>query len=581
MGEEVLRGKPISDGIAIGKVFLYTHDSIAIPQERIQGSDVPRELSAYAAACETVGDELLEMIRGTERQEDADILNIHRMLLEDAETAAQVRWGIESQHWTAAKAIDAAFQEVADMMSGMEDPYISQRVADINDIRGRLLRCVLRLAVRDLRAAEGILVSDELYPSDFKRIDRARVRGILTEQDGTGSHAAIMARNLGLPVVFGVRGITRKVNDGELVAVNGNSGEATLAPTAATAEKCRQLCGEYQESEAVKRRYRFKSCATKDGCPITIEVNEGTLEADFESDCACSDGIGLLRTEFLYMESAALPDEETQFRAYRRILQTFGDKPAIIRTLDIGADKQLPYLPLAKEENPALGKRAIRYCMEDPELFRIQLRALFRASVYGKLWIMFPMISGVEDYKAVRDFCEEVKQELVSGGIPLSDSIRYGIMIEIPSAAVMAEELAEIVDFASIGTNDLTQYVLAVDRVGGGVDTYYRPLHPALARLIRHTATAFSARGKPLGVCGELAGSAEGALMLTSLGVRQLSMDPSRVAEVKYTLAQFGSDELDALGADLLRSENEQQIRARLRKELDTHRVMDLEQNRR
>lgn len=577
MKENVLRGKPIAQGIAIGAAFLYTRDRIDIPQQMIGEGEIPRELSAYADACRKVGDEIAEMIRRTERRDEADILNAHKMLLEDEETAEQVRQGIQERHWNAAKAIDAAFQEVAELMSGAEDPYILQRIADINDIRSRLLRQVLHLSVRELRTAEGILVADELYPSDFKQLDREKICGVLTEQGEVTSHAAIMARNLGIPVVFGAQGVTQQLRDGETVIVNGSRGEAILAPTAATEENCRRLCAAYQKSEAVRQQYLFRSCATKDGCPVTIEVNEGTLEADFERDCRCADGVGLFRTEFLYMESAALPDEETQFRAYRRVLQAFSGKPVIIRTLDIGADKQLPYLPLEKEENPALGNRAIRYCLANPGLFRIQLRALLRASVYGELWIMFPMISGVEDYEAVRRFCEEVKEELLRSGVAVSDSIRYGIMIEIPSAVMMAEELANEVDFASVGTNDLTQYTLAVDRVGSGVGAYYRPLHPALVRLLRHAAAAFSAQGKPLGVCGELAGSAEGALLLTALGIRQLSMHPSKVAEVKYTLSRFDSAELDALRAGLLRATNEMQVRETLRQALGAHEIVHMD----
>ena len=579
MAEETLQGKPVSPGIAIGPVFLYTHDEIDVPQDQIQASDVARELSVYAEACEKVGAEILEIIQRTERQNEADILNTHMLLLNDFEIAAQVRQGIENQRWNAAKAIDTAFREVADMMSAIDDPYLLQRAADIHDIRHKLLRQVLHIPAKDLSTASGILVSNELYPSDFKQFDRKRIAGVLTEQGESTSHAAIMARNLGIPVVFGVRDVTKKMRDGEIAVINGSRGEVILAPTPATEEKCRQLYSVYQKSEAVKRQYLFKNCATKDGQPITVEVNAGSLEADFEKDCKCSDGIGLFRTEFLYMESAALPDEETQFRAYRHVLQAFAGKPVIIRTLDIGADKQLPYLPLVKEENPALGNRAIRYCMANPELFRVQLRALLRASVYGNLWIMFPMISGVEDYHNVRDFCDAVRLELEACGIPLSNSIRYGIMIEIPSAAVMAEELAGIVDFASIGTNDLTQYTLAIDRVGRGVEPYYRPLHPALARLLHHISTAFSTQGKPLGVCGELAGSPEGALLLTSLGIRQLSMDSSKIAGVKYVLSQFEAGELDTIGAYLLKAENERQIWAKLREELTAHNVISTDQD--
>ena len=571
MGGEILLGKPVSPGIAIGSAFLYTHSPIEIPQGLIPEADVESELSAYADACQRVGAEISEMIQHTERQDEADILRTHLMLLEDAATAKQVRLGIEARHWSAAKAIDAAFQEIVDMMSGMDDPYILQRVADINDIRIRLLRYVLKLPVRELGTAEGILVSNELYPSDFKQLDRKRITGILTEQGEVSSHAAIMARNLELPVVFGVRGAAREIRDGEAVIVDGSQGRAIVSPDEAAMVKYRQLLDVYRRNEAIRRQYLFRDCVTRDGHRITIEVNEGTLEADLEKDCRCSDGVGLFRTEFLYMESAALPDEETQLRAYRQVLQAFGSKPVIIRTLDIGADKQLPYLPPAKEENPALGKRAIRYCMANPELFRVQLRALLRASVFGSLWIMFPMISGTEDYIDVRRFCDEVRRELEAEGVPVSDAVRYGIMIEIPSAAIMAAELAKIVDFASIGTNDLTQYTLAVDRVGAGVERYYRPLHPALLRLLHSTAAAFSAQGKPLGVCGELAGSAEGALLLSGMGIRQLSMDASKVAEVKYALSRFDSHELEELGAEALLAGGEDQIRARLREKLSAH----------
>lgn len=568
--ETIIQGKTIADGIVIDKAFVFTHKKMEIPQYSIGNDEVEREIASYCSARDLVKQEMLSELSGMDAEASA-IYSAHIMMLEDPDMDVQIREMIRNGLRNAAKATDVVYCEFAGMMECMEDPYLRQRASDIHDIRLRLVQQLLGWEAKDYKQKHGVLVADELLPSDFKRLCRENLTGVVTEQGETASHAAIIAKSFNVPVIFGAKEVSALVKDTDTVVLDGCRGTVILSPQHDTVEEYLRLKSDYREVKTRQSGYIYAKCATKDGVPFAIEANERSVGQELELDVACADGVGLFRTEFLYMESAAFPDEETQFCAYRAVLQSFSGKPVIIRTLDIGADKQLPYYTLAKEENPALGNRAIRFCLSNRELFRTQLRALLRASVYGDLWIMFPMIGGIEDFRAAKKVFSDVKRELKEEYPDFHCAVKLGIMIEIPSAVMMADELAKEVDFASIGTNDLTQYLEAVDRVGSTVGEYYRPFHPALLRMLRYVVQAFDREQKPVGVCGELAGTPEGAVVLASLGIRRLSMDRSSIAGVKYTLAQFCVDELLALGQQLLEAPTEDQVRNVLCKKMQEH----------
>lgn len=561
--ETVINGITIAPGVVIDEVFLFAHEELEVPQYMVKAEEAEQEITAYHSALERVMQEMTSSLAEL-KGEESEIMNAHIMILNDSEIDSQIQDYIRMEQYNAAKAVDAAYREFAELMASMDDPYLKQRSSDIQDIRLLLLEQLLYRKRKDFKRMRGILGANELFPSDFKQLCREAVTGIVTEQDEATSHAAIIARSFDVPVIFGAKGISAMVQNGDLAALDGNQGTAILNPTAGTAAKYRNLQDADRKKKEIRNVYLRRNCQTKDGAKFAIEVNEGTMDVNYTDDCACSDGVGLFRTEFLYMESARLPDEETQFSAYREVLQGFRGKPVIIRTLDIGADKQLPYFSLPEEANPALGKRAIRYCLSNKELFRTQLRALLRASAYGDLWIMFPMISGVEDYRAAKKTVIAVQEELQREVPELQCRFKLGIMVEIPSAAMMADTLAHEVDFASIGTNDLTQYLEAVDRVGGSAGDYYRPFHPALMRMVHQVVQAFARERKPVGVCGELAGKPDGAVALASLGIRQLSMDRTSIAGVKCTIAQFETSELQALGDRLLQASSEEEVRSEL-----------------
>lgn len=571
--ESIIQGKMIAPGITIDKPFVFAREAIEIPQYTVGPDEAAQELASYCRAQEAVRQEMQAELAGQEA-DAAEICRTHILMLEDPDMDGQIRDAIQNGGANAAKAADAAYREFAGLMAAMEDPYLRQRASDLHDVRLRLLRKLLRLETKDYRQMRGVLAASELLPSDFQLVSAELLTGIVTEQDETASHAAIIARSLNIPVLFAVKNAVALAKAADTVILDGGRGSAIFSPLPETAERYSRLQADFQKSRAIQERYLSARCATADGAAFTIEVNEGSVSQELAADALHADGVGLFRTELLYMDSAMLPDEQTQLSAYRAVLQSFSGKPVIIRTLDIGADKQLPYLTPEKEENPALGNRALRFCLSHRELFRTQLRALLRASAYGELWIMFPMIGGIEDFRAAKKALLEVQEELQAEEPGLRCAVRLGIMIEIPSAALTADVLAAEADFASIGTNDLTQYAEAVDRVGRTAGDYYRPLHPALLRMIHYAAQSFDRAGKPIGVCGELAGTPEGAIALASLGIRQLSMDRSALAAVKYTLAQFRTDELSALGRQLLAAATEEQVRHALRSRLQEKGIM-------
>ncbi len=537
----IKHGIPVYDGIVMGKARLYRQWRFD-PDSLHESEDAAERTQAYQAAVERAQGEL-ELIRASlsAAPEKAKIIDAHMLLLQDFAMDDMIRADIAAGK-TAAAAIGDTYDMFIGVLGDTDNDFTQQKVSDLYDVRGRLLRCLAGEEDRDLSRLPGpcVIFAKDLYPTDTATIDRKNVLAIVTETGNMTSHTAILARSFGITTVLGVEGVTELVEDGDTVAVDGTAGTVCIRPD--EKEQAEYLARTAQAEEAQNRRlyYMGRPSVTADGVRVLTELNISAVDDTDEQALASCDGVGLMRSEFLYMRSKdALPDEEWQFREYKAALDALGGKSLILRTLDIGGDKQLECLPLPKEDNPFLGVRALRLCFERPEIFRTQLRAALRASAYGDLWLMFPMVGGVDDFRRAKAFVLGVMDELDAEHIPFNRDIKLGVMIEIPSAALMADALAAEADFGSIGTNDLCQYTLAADRMNERTAPYYRSCDPAVLRLIRYAAQEFSKAGKPLGVCGEMAGEAVAAAALVGLGIRTLSMGPGNMPAVKEMLASL------------------------------------------
>lgn len=551
-----LKGLPVSQGISIGPVFVYSKEEMHRLTGTITAGAVEGHLQLLAQGEQRAREELeagIARFREAE-PEKADILSAHLEILNDPCVMESIQQKVREELLCWEQAVWDAYQEVLAMFAELEDPMFQGRAADLKDVRDRLLRCCAGKPEPDLSLIDRpvILVAKDLAPSDTACLPKALVLGIATELGGATSHTAILARAGGIPAVLGVEGLLTAVQNGQMAVVDALNG--TIYP-----EPDEELLADYERRrtdwlsvQAEDEAFLEKPAATADGTPILTEVNLGGIGDAYTKAAVCADGVGLLRTEFLYMGAKTLPDEEYQHQAYAQVLQAFGDRPVILRTLDIGGDKQLPYLALPKEENPFLGLRALRFCLANEPLFRTQLRAAYRASVRGNLWIMFPMVGSIEDFRLAKRICMDVCRELEEEGIPFRRDVKLGIMIEVPSIALTADLAAKETDFASIGTNDLCQYVCAADRMNSEVGAYYRTRDPGLLRLIRHVAEAYAAEGKPVGVCGELAADPEMAQVLVGLGIRTLSMNGAALGRVRRAIAEKTLAEMQAQALQLL-----------------------------
>lgn len=531
-------GTTASPGVAIGPALVFAHTPAQAEERVVSHEETTAELALFQAAL-TRAEEELKAIRTD--GESAGIFDTHMAILYDEEINEEIRTGIQSLHRCAGWAVQAVYREFAAELREVDDPLIRERVADMDDVCQRLLRGILNLPPSSLAHIEqpAIIVAEDLYPSDTVTMDRDKVLGILTQRGGITSHTAILARSLGIPAVVGVPEVMEQLETGETLILDAVHGRAVAGADQETLQRYQAMQEQARAREREALRYRNAPAVTRDGVHIHVDLNIGGVTPQALESLDCVDGVGLFRTEFLYMQSQTLPDEETQFTAYRTALEALNGKPLVLRTLDIGGDKQLPYLNLPKEDNPFLGRRALRLCLAEPELFRTQLRAALRASVFGRLRIMFPMVGSLDDVRAAKAVVAQVQEELERDGIPFRRDVELGVMIEIPAAAMIADLLVKEVDFASIGTNDLCQYLNAADRLEPGAAPYYQSYHPAMFRLIRDVAAAFTAQGKDLCVCGELGGDSAFASALIGLGLRHLSMSASAVAGIKHLVASI------------------------------------------
>ena len=530
------KGIAASRGYAIGKVFIQEHEEIVVTDAKV--SDVAAEKEALAKALEASRTQLQAIKERTLTEigeHEAEVFEAHLTLLDDPEFTGQMEMTIESESLNAMKAVQNVTDMFVMIFESMEDAYMRERAADIKDVSKRI---ILNLAGKGgegmaITEENTVVVAHDLTPSDTAQLDRSKVTGFLTNIGGRTSHSAIMARTLEIPAVVGLGDITASVKNGDMVIVDGIEGVCIVNPTSEqVAEYTAKQEAFKAEQEELKKLIDVKT-VTKSGKRIEVCGNIGS-----PADAAAvlengGDGVGLFRTEFLYMDRDSAPTEDEQFESYKKVLEVMNGKQVVIRTLDIGGDKTLPYLPLPEEMNPFLGYRAIRLCLDRKDIFRVQIRALLRASVYGKLAVMFPMISGLEEFQAAKEFVEECKAELRAEGKEYSEDIQWGIMVEIPAAAVYADELAKHVDFFSIGTNDLIQYTLAADRMSEKVSYLYNPMHPAVLRLIKMTIDGAHKHGKWVGMCGEMAGDESAIPTLVEYGLDEFSMSASSILRAK------------------------------------------------
>ncbi|WP_283697625.1 phosphoenolpyruvate--protein phosphotransferase [Clostridium perfringens] len=535
------KGIAASKGYAIGTVFIQEHEEIIISDAKV--SDIAAEKEKLSKAL-AQSKEQLEAIKEKTANEigehEAQVFEAHLMLLDDVEFTGQMEMTIENDQLNAMKAVQNVTDTFVMIFDSMDDPYMRERAADIKDVSKRIIANLAGKGGNGMEnvGANTVVVAHDLTPSDTAQLDRSKVIGFLTNIGGRTSHSAIMARTLEIPAVVGLGDITTSVKNGYTVIVDGIEGVAIINPDEATINEYKARLEKFKaEQEELKKLIDVKT-TTKSGRRIEVCGNIGKPEDIDQVLANGGDGVGLFRTEFLYMDRDEAPTEDEQFESYKYVLEKADGKQVVIRTLDIGGDKTLPYLPLPEEMNPFLGYRAIRLCLDRKDIFRVQIRALLRASVYGNLAVMFPMISGLEEFQQAKAFVEECKAELKAEGIAYSDSIQWGIMVEIPAAAVYADELAKHVDFFSIGTNDLIQYTLAADRMSEKVSYLYNPMHPAVLRLIKMTIDGAHKHGKWVGMCGEMAGDERAIPTLVEYGLDEFSMSATSILTAKKIIME-------------------------------------------
>ena len=529
-------GKGVYGAVAMGKISLFKKQDTVIQRTSVTDTEAEK---ARVEAAKAAASEQLQAIYEKALKEvgetNAQIFEIHMMMLEDDDYNESIQNIIDTQKVNAEYAVSITADNFAEMFSAMDDAYMQARAADVRDISDRIIANLTgNVAVQEDSDEKRIICADDLAPSETVSLDKDKVLAFVTAHGSSNSHTAILARNMNIPAVIGVGSdFLKEVQDGTEAIVDGFTGEIFVEPD----EETRQRLLEKQRADEDKKRLllelKGKENITKDGTKVNIYANIGSVDNIGAVLLNDAGGIGLFRSEFLYLENTDYPNEEQQFLAYKRVLESMAGKKVIIRTLDIGADKQVDYFHLKKEDNPAMGYRAIRICLTRPEIFKTQLRALYRASIYGNLGIMFPMITSVSELEKILAICEEVKAELREQGVTYSDTMELGIMIETPAAAIISDRLAPMVDFFSVGTNDLTQYTLACDRQNPDIEPFIDTHHEAILRLIEMSAKNAHANGAWIGICGELAADTTLTETFLRMGIDELSVSPAFVLKVR------------------------------------------------
>ena len=558
------RGIGASSGIAMGPAFLLQEEKVNV--QRMEISDFEQEWNRFD---EKVNQSIQELEAIKEKaktklgEKEAQIFAAHILVLQDPEYIGAVKEKIQSEKVNA----EAALQEITDqfimIFESMDNEYMRERAADIRDVSSRVLKRLAGIEASSLEDFDQpvVLVAHDLTPSDTAQLDREKVAGFATNIGGRTSHSAIMARSMEIPAVVGLKDILEKVKTNDFLIVDGIEGVVFLNPDERTVTEYTEKKAKYEAEMAELAKLKSEPSITKDGHQVEIVANIGNPNDAKGAVANGAEGVGLFRTEFLYMGRDTLPSEEEQFQAYKQVAEAFSkDNPVVIRSLDIGGDKELPYLDLPKEMNPFLGYRAIRLCLDRPDIFKTQLRAILRASVYGNIKLMYPMIASIQELRAANQVLNEVKQELDQANISYNKQMEVGMMIEIPAAAVIADQLAKEVDFFSIGTNDLIQYTMAADRMNEQVSYLYQPFNPAVLRLINMVIQAAHKEGKWAGMCGEMAGTIPAIPILLGMGLDEFSMSASSVLSARSLIRKLNVAEMKEVAEKVLQIDTAEEI---------------------
>jgi phosphoenolpyruvate-protein phosphotransferase (PTS system enzyme I) len=561
-------GIAAAPGIVIGRAVVKREEAVRTERRTIDQESITSEVARFRESVKAA-DRDLEAIKEKARREmgdkEAGIFEAHQLLLQDPEFVGAIETKIEQERINAEAALEDVRDHFVSVFESMDNEYMRERAADLRDVSQRLLKKLLGVEERfEADDAEPIvLVVHDLTPSDTAQLDREKVKGFVTNIGGRTSHSAIMARTMEIPAVVGLSDITEQLQTGDLVIVDGLEGTVHLRPDPALIEVYEEKRRTYLREKEEWARLVGEATITADGHRVELAANIGNPADAVQAVQNGAEGIGLFRTEFLYMDKDRFPTEEEQFEAYKSVAETMGkDRPVIIRTLDIGGDKELSYLSLPKELNPFLGFRAIRLCLDRVDLFKTQLRALLRASAYGDIKIMYPMIATLSELRRANGILEEVKADLRSRQVPFREEIQVGIMIEVPAAAMIADQLAKEVDFFSIGTNDLIQYTMAADRMNEHVSYLYDPYHPAVLRLIHHVIASAHREGKWVGMCGEMAGEEHAIPILLGLGLDEFSMSATSILRARHLLKRLEFKKLQEAARHVLTLESGEEIKA-------------------
>ncbi|AXH60935.1 MULTISPECIES: phosphoenolpyruvate-protein phosphotransferase PtsI [Providencia] len=553
----MISGILVSPGFAFGQALILKEDPIVVSTKKIADDQVDKEIARFIEGRNKSAEQLNLIKEKAEKNlgaEKAEIFEGHIMLLEDEELEQEIVTLIKGDKKTADAAAYSVIEDQAQALESLDDEYLKERAADVRDIGKRLLKNILNIPIVDLSAIseEVILVAADLTPSETAQLNLDKVLGFITDLGGRTSHTSIMARSLELPAIVGTSDATRKIKNGDFIVLDGVNNTIHLNPSEAEIDKLKAFRDEYLQEKEELAKLKDLPAITLDGHQVEVCANIGTVRDVAGAERNGAEGVGLYRTEFLFMDRDSLPTEEEQFQAYKAVAEAMGSQAVIVRTMDIGGDKDLPYMNLPKEENPFLGWRAIRICLDRKEILHSQLRAILRASKFGKLRIMFPMVISVEEVRELKAELEMLKAQLREEGKAFDESIEVGVMVETPAAAVIARHLAKEVDFFSIGTNDLTQYTLAVDRGNELISHLYNPMSPAVLNLIKQVIDASHAEGKWTGMCGELAGDERATLLLLGMGLDEFSMSAISIPRIKKLIRNASFADTQALAEQAL-----------------------------
>ena len=567
----MITGIPASPGIVFGKALVLKEEKIVLDTQKISEDQVEAEVARFYAGREAAVEQLNSIHQRALKslgEEKAAIFEGHLMILEDEELEEEIIDYLRSQKVNASVAASKIIDQQVEMLSEIDDEYLKERAGDIRDIGNRLIKNILGMHIVDLGdiTEESILVAYDLTPSETAQLNLEKVLGFITDIGGRTSHTSIMARSLELPAIVGTNDVTVRVNTGDYLILDAVNNRVYVNPTQAEIDELKTLEAKLAEEKAELAKLKDLPAVTLDGHKVDVVANIGTIRDCEGAHRNGAEGVGLYRTEFLFMDRDQLPSEEEQFIAYKEVVEAMEGRLVVLRTMDIGGDKELPYLNLPKEMNPFLGWRAVRIALDRREILHAQLRAVLRASAFGKLAVMFPMIISVEEIRELKSVLETLKAELRAEGKAFDENIQVGVMVETPSAAVNAKFLAKEVDFFSIGTNDLTQYTLAVDRGNELISHLYNPMSPSVLGLIKQVIDASHVEGKWTGMCGELAGDERATLLLLGMGLDEFSMSAISVPRIKKLIRHVNYQEVKALADEALQkptaAEIEQLIQA-------------------